>query len=228
MSRVFSIRNLVIFFTAVPILGFAVVVAYRPELLPPSVRLQLDQLTGGVEVRMIILVAGGILICIGVLGSWTWRTTDATSVLSEMSPEAPDREVTITGAALTTEFERNQKGYYTESSLEASLRAALVDLYSHELDSDRAESFVDSGEWTEDRVAAATLTATDAVDFPLIYRLYAWLYPDHAYSYRIRRTLRVVENTCSAELTAYTPPERSQGRLGRLQAWFDSGSGGDQ
>lgn len=229
MSRL-SVRNLLVFLTVVPTLGFALVVGYRPDLLPPEVAAQLDQLIGIFGMRTIILAAGGLLACIGLLGSWVWRTNDLTAVLSDVSAETPDREVAVTGTALTTEFEFKRDGMYrSEQSIEDSLRATLVDLYGREFDDrERAESYVDDGEWTDDQVAAATLTATDAVDFPLIYRLYAWLYPAHAYSYRTRRTLRAVEDICAADLTQYSPPERSRGRLGQLRALVGSDSGGDR
>ena len=229
MSRYLSVRSLLVVLGVGPTLGFALVVGYEPELLPAAVSTGVDQLTGVVGMRTAILAAGGLLACLGLLGLWTWRTTDRTAVLSRLSPERPDREVAVTGGPLTAEFETRRAGqYHPEQSLEPSLRAALADLYGREFDdSDRAESYVDDGEWTDDRVAAATLTATESVDFPLVYRLYAWLYPDHAYSYRIQRTLRAVEEACGAELTAYAPPDRNGGRLGQLRALFDSDSGGD-
>jgi len=225
MNRGRLVRSLLLLVVTGTILGFAVVVGYRPELLPPSVATPLDKLTTIVDVRTAILVAGGLLACIGLLASWAWRTNDRTAVLSEVAVESPDREVAVTGAALTREFESARDGQYrSEGEIEDSLRATLVDLYGREFDdSERAASYVDDGEWTDDRVAAATLTATDAVDFPLLYRLYAWLYPDHAYSYRTQRTLRAVEDTCAAALTGYSPPERSRGRLGQLRALFESG-----
>jgi|AntRauTorckE6833_2_1112554.scaffolds.fasta_scaffold07990_2 hypothetical protein len=224
MNRGRLARTLLLLVVSGTVLGFAAVVGYHPELLPPEVATQLDQLTGAVGVRTAILVAGGILACIGLLGSWTWRTNDRTSVLSELSPEQPDREVDVTGAALTATFESGRDGRYGSKAVEESLRAALVDHYCREFDDrEAAEKYVDDGEWTDDQVAAATLTTTDSVDFPLLYRLYAWLYPNHAYSYRTRRTLRAVEDTCAAELTAYSPPERRQGRFGQLRSLFDSG-----
>jgi len=218
-------RTLLLVVVTGTLLAFAVVVGYRPDLLPPSVATPVARLPTMLDVRTTILAVGGLLACIGLLGSWVWRTNDRTAVLSEVAVETPDREVAVTGAALTREFESTRDGQYrSEGSIADSLRATLVDLYGREFDDrERAASYVDDGEWTDDRVAAAMLTATEAVDFPVLYRLYAWLYPDHAYSYRTQRALRAVEDTCAAELTGYSPPERSRGRLGRLRALFESG-----
>ncbi|MFW6320726.1 MAG: DUF7269 family protein [Halohasta sp.] len=225
MNRGRLFRTLLLLAVTGAILGFAAVVGYRPELLPPAVDTQVERLTDLVDVRTAILAAGGLLAAIGLLSAWIWRTPDRTAALADVSAETPDREVDVTGEALTSEFEHKREGRYPAAkSVQEALRAALVDHYSHEFaDRERAESHVDDGEWTDDRVAAATLTATGAVDFPLIHRLYAWLYPGHAYSYRIQHTLGVVEDTCAAELTRFDPPERTRGRLGRLRALFDAG-----
>ena len=225
MNRSRLARSLLILVITGAVLGFAVVVGYRPELLPPSVATPLDRLTTLFDVRTTILAAGGLLACLGLLASWVWRTGADTTALSDVSVETPDREVDVTGEELTAAFDHLQeRPSAADQPVADALRGTLVDHYSREFaDHERAAAHVDDGEWTDDRVAAATLTATDAVDFPLLYRLYAWLYPGHAYSYRIRHTLGVVEDTCAAELTRFSPPDRPRGRLGRLRALFDSG-----
>jgi hypothetical protein len=226
MNREQLFRTLLLLIVSAVVLGFAAVVGYRPELLPPEIMMQLDRLTEAVGVRTAILAAGAVLACIGLLGSWAWRTNDQTAVLSDLSPEQPDREVDVTGAGLTSAFESVRNGRSGSEAIEESLRTVLVDLYGRKFDDrEQAKQYVDNGEWTNDQVAAATLTATNSVEFPLLYRVYAWLYPDHAYNYRTRRTLRAVEDTCAAELTAYNPPGRRRGRFGQLRALFDSGGG---
>ncbi|QAU14082.1 hypothetical protein EKH57_16030 [Halorubrum sp. BOL3-1] len=227
MNRGRLLRTLLLLLVSSTILGFAAVVGYRPERLPTEVAIQVDRLTEAVGVRTAILAAGAILACIGLLGSWAWRTDDQTAELSELSPEQPDREVDVTGADLTAVFESTRDSWLGIETVEESLRTTLIDLYGRKFDGrEQAKRHVDNGAWTDDQVAAATLTTTDSVDFPLLYRLYAWLYPDHAHSYRTRRTLRAVEDTCAVELMAYSPPERRRGWLGRLSALLDSG--GDQ
>jgi len=223
MNRGRLLRTLLLIVSGV-ILGFAAIVGYRPELLPPEVAIQLDRLIEAVGIRPAILAAGAILACIGLLGLWLWRTAHHATGLSELSPEQSNREVDVTGAGLTAVFESTQNRQSGSETVEELLRAALLDLYDHKFDDrEQAEGYVDNGNWTDDQVAAATLTTTNSVDFPLLYRLYAWLYPEHAYSYRTQRALRAVEETCAVELTAYNPPEQSQGRLSQLWALFDSG-----
>ena len=84
MNREHLFRTLLLLIVSAVVLGFAAVVGYRPELLPPEIMMQLDRLTEAVGVRTAILAAGAVLACIGLLGSWAWRTNDQTAVLSDL------------------------------------------------------------------------------------------------------------------------------------------------
>jgi len=231
MSRRLSVRTAFGGLCIVLLVGFAIVVGYRPDLLPPSLWTPIEDVTQVLEPKLTIIGVGAALGIIGLLGSWLWRTTHRTTTLSSLSAETPDRDVVVTGGSLTAAFEDTRDGLYhpDEDSVATSLRGVVVAVSRQQFDDpDRAQRYVDDGEWTDDQVAAATLTATDSVDFSLLYRLYAWLYPDHAYAYRTQRTLRAVEATCAEELSEFSPPDRQPGRIGRLRALLKSASGGDR
>ncbi|ERH02315.1 MAG: hypothetical protein J07HN6_01883 [Halonotius sp. J07HN6] len=229
MTRYLTARNVILLCTISVTLGFAVVIGYRPELLPPGVTQPVEQMLASVGQRVTILATGGLLALIGLAAAWVWGSPGATGAFAEETVGEPSRDVDVTGASMTKRYEQQQAG--TEpfgDPVPASLRDTLVRLYRHNFDEGDAESHVDAGEWTTDRVAAATLTETNAVSFPLWYRLYNWLYPDHAYRYRIRRAVRAVEATCAAELTHFSPPNRARGRLQRIRTLVRTESEADR
>ena len=106
-------------------------------------------------------------------------------------------------------------------------RPPSIVLYTQDKQKQDAIRYVDGGDWTTDAVAAATLTTTNAADFPLWYRLYEWLYPTHAYDYRIRRTLRVVETQCAEATTGFAPVTTQQSWIDKLRGRLQTDTGGD-
>lgn len=231
MGRELSVRNVVGVVSVGLLISFAVIVGYRPALLPPAVATPIEVLTSVLPTRLTIIGVGVVVGLIGVLGSWVWRTRNRTTALSDHSAEVPDHDVAVAGECLTQQFEHKHNGRYIshDESVEDELRVVLLSVYRQQFDDrKRARSYVDDGSWTDDQVAAATLTATKSVDFPPLYRLYAWLYPEHAYAYRIRRSLRAVEDTCSEQLSTYTPTERPTSRKDRLRSLLSSATDGDR
>ena len=75
-----------------------------------------------------------------------------------------------------------------------------------------AERAVETGEWTDDRIAAAFLaTEQEAPSFTLTERALAWLAPQRTFDRRLGRTLDAVETHAEGFLTYRTP---STGRTG--------------
>jgi hypothetical protein len=72
---------------------------------------------------------------------------------------------------------------------------------------DEAAAAIRSGEWTDDRVAAAFLAADVDADpeFTIKERLIAWLSPKHVFRKRLERTVQAIEAVGDTYLT-YTPP----------------------
>ena len=218
MTRHITARNVLLLISISVTLGFAVVIGYSPELLPSKVTQPIEQFFMSLGQRVTILATGGLLALLGLVASWYWRSPGAIGSFAERSVKTPSRDVQVTGSSMTNHYEKQPGDPEAfENPIPSSLRETLITLYRQEHEESDAESYVDTGKWTTDRIAAATLTATNAVDFPLWYRLYNWLYPDHAYRYRIRRTLQAVEATCAAELTQFSPPDQTHSRLQRLR-----------
>jgi len=219
VSRLVSARNAVLFVGVAVTLGFAVAVGYSPDLLPAAVTRPIESVVASLGQRTAVLAAGGLLGLLGIVAAWVWGVSQPTGAFAERSVAEPSREVSVIGDSLTGRYEeRPAADGPFEDPITSSLRGTLIQLYREAHEDTDAEAYVDSGEWTTDRVAAATLT--DAVAFPLWYRLYDWLYPDHAYRYRIRRALRAVEAASATELTGFTPPDRTRSRLERVRALF--------
>jgi len=227
MRQALTARNIALAGSVCLTVGFALLIGYRPSALPASV---IEPLTQGTETlgdRRIVLLTGGLLALIGLVGFGYWNGRDADIGVDTKSVEAPTRNVSITGERLTTAFESTDNTHSKETPIEDALRQTLIALYTQDKQKQDAIRYVDSGEWTTDAVAAATLTTTNAADFPLWYRFYEWLYPTHAYDYRIRRTLRVVETHCAEATTGFTPTPNQQSWIGSLRGRLQRDAGGD-
>lgn len=221
MSRLVSARNAVLFVAVAVTLGFAIAVGYSPDLLPLSVTRPVESVLASLGQRTAVLATGGLLGLLGVVAAWVWGSSQPTGAFADRSVAEPSREVSVIGDSMTGRYDQRPTDSDTlEDPITSSLRGTLIQLYQEAHEDTDAETYVDSGEWTTDRVAAAALT--DTVAFPLWYRLYDWLYPDQAYRYRIRRALRAVESASATELTGFTPPERTRSRLERVRALFRS------
>jgi len=207
--------------------GFALLIGYRPSALPASVTEPLTQGTETLGDRRIVLLTGGLLALIGLVGFGLWNGRDTDTKLDTTSVETPTRDVSITGERLTTAFEQTAHAHSAETPIEDALRQTLIALYTQDKQKQDAIRYVDRGDWTTDAVAAATLTTTNAADFPLWYRLYEWLYPTHAYEYRMQRTVRVVETHCAEATTGFSPAANQQSWIDTLRSRLQTDDGGD-
>lgn len=147
------------------------------------------------------------------------------------SPDHSTRLVAIYGrrAQGATEIESEIERYLQD------LAATAADTYAMAVGCDEATAkrAVETGRWTDDRVAAAFL-ATDLdseVSFTAWERFNAWLTPERAFEARVRRVLDEVEYYADSYLTyggmtegTGRPPERTDGpveptaRTGRADA----------
>ena len=227
MSQTPTARSIALVGSVSLTVGFALLIGYRPSALPTSVTEPLTQGTETLGDRRIVLLTGGLLALIGLVGFGIWNGRDADTGLDTMSVETPTRDVSITGERLTTAFEQTAHAHSAETPIEDALRQTLIALYTQDKQKQDAVRYVDGGDWTTDAVAAATLTTTNAADFPLWYRLYEWLYPTHAYGYRIRRTLRVVETQCAEATTGFAPVTTQQSWIDKLRGRLQTDTGGD-
>lgn len=208
---------------AVAAIGFAFVLGFVPGILPTELRTAIDDVTGGVDVEQTMLIAGVVVAIIGLFSSWTWRTEIRSGDWSDVDAESALRGVAVTGENRTAAVEGWREeakplAADDEEPLQRPLWEIVQGVYARDPGHDGdGSTLLETGEWTEDRLAAAFL-ATDGVDYPLTHRLYAWLYPGSAYDRRTRRALRAVEDVCAEQYSGYEPPERDTLRLDRIAA----------
>jgi len=227
MSQTPTARSIALVGSVSLTVGFALLIGYRPSALPDSLTEPLTQGTEALGDRRIVLLTGGLLAVIGLVGFGFWNGRDADTGFDTTSVETPTRDVSITGERLTTAFEQTANAHSAETPIEDALRQTLIALYTQDKQKQDAIRYVDGGDWTTDAVAAATLTTTNAADFPLWYRLYEWLYPTHAYDYRIQRTLQVVETHCAEATTEFTPAANQRSWADKLRDRLQTDTGGD-
>lgn len=200
---------------------FSSVLVYSPGVLPAVVVRTVREATR-VDPQTALLFVGSAAGIVGLLSLWIWRADGGSERLADSTAEDPNRDATIAGAGMTEAFERRQTGTDVSTArddgpLADALHDVLVETYTHERgDREDASRYVDEGRWTADRYAAAFVTTGTTVDYPLYFRLLAWLYPGEAYEHRAKRALREVEAACEAELPSYEAPDRSAGWRVRL------------
>lgn len=205
----------------------ALLVSYTPERLPETVQDPIQTVTERFSTRLLLLVAGAVAGVYALVASWVRRTTDVSHPFPETEPDTVTRDIDVTGAGLTAEFDRRRTGlsdspYIRNESIKSELRTVLLSLYTRKLESrDAAREHIDTGDWTDDAYAAAFLTDSTAVDYPLLHRLYAWLYPGPAYETRVQRALRAVETAYAAYDAQYEQPTHDLSRRQQLRAMRD-------
>lgn len=218
------VRRLLVLTALVLIAGPATLV-YATELLPPPVVQTLNEVTQ-TDPQTALLFTGAAVGVLGLLSLWVWQAESRSEQLADRDTEEPDREAAIAREYLTKTFERRRTGTYVsavrdDGSLSKALRGVLIEVYTHKRGTcEAAEQYIENGDWTADRYAAAFVTTSDTIDYPLYFRLFAWLYPGEAYEYRAKRALREVETVCEMELSGYEAPDRSTGWRGRLHSVY--------
>lgn len=218
------VRRLLVLTAFVLIAGPATLV-YATDLLPPPVVQTLNEFTR-TDPQTALLFTGAAVGIIGLLSLWVWRAESRSEQLADRDTEEPDRGGAIAGEYLTEAFERRRTGagvsaVRDDGPLSEALHDVLIDVCTHKRGTcEAAEQYIEEGDWTADRYAAAFVTTSDAINYPLYFRLFAWLYPGEAYEYRAKRALREVETVCEMELSGYEAPDRSTGWRGRLHSVY--------
>lgn len=207
--------------------GFAASYGYAPGLVPASIRRWVETVNGRLDPGLALLIVGAATGVLGLLYAWITQRNDATPLPAQADGE-PGQHPAVAGQDLTAHYERTVAGDTSGTGTEPlrdRLRGVVIEAYRHEREAEGAATVVDEGAWTDDRYAAAFLSTTAAVDYPLSHRLYAWLYPERAYERRVARTLRAVERTCGERVTGYEPPGRpADGWWRRLRAAVEGSS----
>jgi len=159
----------------------------------------------GVEPRT-VFVLGTVAVGLSVARA-VWRSPDARSVgddraterferVLETPPEVPtaaDRTLTANAFEATTERAVDGDDRAMDDVRDRLGGLAVARLRRGTAEPSRAERLVATGEWTDDRTAAAFLSADEGPVAPFRSRLRLWLDPETERRRRVRRTVAAID-----------------------------------
>ena len=240
---------------AITAMGFAIAVTYTPDLLPAGIGVFVQTVTEQFEPRTILMWVGLIVALGGILGLGVWRIRGLGTTFFDPDVEKSNRDVPVAGHDLKEGFDFSDEpklyvpGHPTagedmrervswdssadaglsEDSVKEALRGVLREAYRMDFD-DRSDvdAYLDRGEWTTDRYAAAFISSSRERNYPLRHRIFAWLYPERAKAARVERSLQAVESVAGDRLLLYEAKvTRQPSGIERLKAVFNGvrGSG---
>lgn len=168
-----------------------------PQVFPEVVLESLVETTDSIDAeRAATVVAVVVTLC--ALGYFRGGSSTAADrePFVETPPEEAARPVAVVGAAFDARLEESLEAIErgdrsaSETGLETTLEDAVLEALQlrRGRSRERALSLLESGEWTDDRVAAAFL-ADDSVDFPLRFRILRWLRPELAAERAVERSV---------------------------------------
>ncbi|WP_227133010.1 DUF7269 family protein [Halorubellus salinus] len=214
-----SVRELV---GAVGTVAFAVglVAAFAPDLLPAPVTAAVSEVESAVEPWVVVLVLSLLVFAYAVYRFW--RADDGTverlvrdddaaapdldAVSVDFDPERPGRafDYAVARTVAQLEADPNADAWEADRVREDLEIAAVAVQAARGMDPDAARAAVESGAWTDDRVAAAFLGGPEAPGVSLWRRVYAWLYPARAFRRRVECVVAVVEEQAAGSVVETT------------------------
>lgn len=174
----------------------ALVLVLAPEALAPLV--DADAMKAAFEGRggqfglgLLLLLGAGVAVWMGVRAP----QRDQDSLLVRAEPVVRDGSTiqafdrTVSQASVSGD--RNDR-----DSVQSRLRSAAIETIAaiERCPRATARERVLAGEWTDDPVAAAFLGDAEAPDYPLRWRLYAWLHEEQAFEESVDRSLSAIES----------------------------------
>lgn len=215
---------------AVGSLIFAVIVATSPELLPVEIRQQLEMVTTQIDVAGLLIITGLIVSLGAFFALWGWRAKDPSQSFYDSQMAESNRNVPVAGESSRADIGLSEGGPIADRPpVKQSLREVLLHIYQSEFEHQSAvEEFLDQGEWTNDPYAAAYISTSDEIDYPVLHRIFAWLYPVQAGQKRIRRTVREIESVADDRFSRYNAPAHQPSAFERLQTSIRKIRGGDR
>jgi hypothetical protein len=182
-------------------LAGAGVAVFAPGMVPPPVVTAVTSPSPGVLIAL-LAAFGGLLWLASLQGRTAY--SDAPMVpRREPTPDAPRL-----GTAFDTTLERatdldaaRDRRVSTREDLRETLFDLAVDTYAGAAacPPETAERVVETGAWTDDRRAAATLSDDDGPDLPLWLWLIDLFRGESAFRRRVRHTLRAIDELSRAD-----------------------------
>ncbi|MFC7073411.1 hypothetical protein ACFQJ7_00635 [Halovenus rubra] len=188
--------------------GFGIGLLFVPDLLRGAGPIDASvSALSGTETTTIGLVAGLlVLVAFGLIARSRSATEGPTPSKSdsrfERAATAPPEDATVSDGELTAAGLDNDLKQAVESGgkqlrdVRSVLRETATSAYAERVDisEQQAAAVIDSGEWTDDKVAARFLGRES---FPLWVRVRRWLTPTQERQRRIERTIAAIERVAS-------------------------------
>lgn len=216
----FARRRFAIIVSAVSIILLGVVFGFASEMLPPVIQQGIQDAVAEINRIALVFVVVGLIVFYRRLSSWLQRSKPDPNGGTDRDHMAADRDVEVfeqrAAAVDPAAYKLGNSPAQIDDPVRESLREVLRNIYSRQEIAD-VQRYLNEGQWTADPYAAAFLSTSDDVAYPLRHRLYAWLYPRSAYEFRIQRALTAVETVCESELLDSTSPEREYSRFEALR-----------
>lgn len=211
------------------LLVVAVALTVSPAIVPSDIIAIIDTIDETTSQRAVVIVVAGT---ISMFALWRVFWSGAADVDEELVPTTTGVEsatgsansagtpngssesvdVSIVGEGFTNTvgftLDGLERGRDPDSAdVVRKLRETLQDIETaHGYDSEAVSEHIRSGDWTDDRIAAAFLASNGNVSVPRWRRIYAWLFPARSFERRLERTLDAIEarEAALAEGTAST------------------------
>lgn len=174
--------------------GFAGVLSYAPDRIPTAIQTQITAVEDTASRTQTFVGVATVLL---VYSLWRHYTSQSPAPTSPFSTDTADTTGTVdtneqqVGAAYTATVSDAMdriadKHTIDDTRVVTPLRTALIDvLMAQGCPHNRAEAYVDTGAWTDNRTTAVFLGSERAGDYSLYYRVYAWLLPERAFNQRV-------------------------------------------
>lgn len=222
VSWVVTIRGVIVLCGLVAVLtGF--LLSVFPAVIPPGIRSGIESAVAAAGVDT---TTTGVAACIGLYALYRTLYTrsehadtairgggDSQGTADTVESIRDESQTPVVGAGADSKLTQAAAVYADDSDsdtvdavtdrLETVLVHALMERDG--ISQQEAQMRIQTGEWTDDRVAAAFLGDNGASSLPLWRRVYAWLYPARTFSARYTRTLDEVKDVSASAYTEYEP-----------------------
>lgn len=153
------------------------ILAIQPQMAPSALLEPIQDITDSIE------AIGSDEVSIGAIGIGVFLVIAGIGLLYDRSPEPSTRGETVSGKSPQT-----AEALLSQSDRSDQFRQHLQEMLARKVnDPDRQ---IQHGSWTDDPVAAATLS--DAVEYPVEFRLLYWIDSQRAQEQAYKRTANAI------------------------------------
>lgn len=194
-------------------LGVAGLLSYAPDRVPPIIATYLTAVENVVSQQQSLLGVAGILLAYSL---WRHLAGHSPTPPAPMTPDhaaSDDLGAQAVGAAYTTTVADAKATIadaeqMDETAVVTPLRTALIDLLvARGWPREQATAHVETGAWTENRTLAVFLGTEQAGDYAFLYRVYAWLLPERAFTRRVHAAIEAITEYAASDRSWEQPAD---------------------